>query len=389
MSAPANALARPRWDVAVGSLVLVASGLLLVDGATLRPALLLLIGTALGVTLYLATFGFASAYRELFTRGRTDGLIAQALMIGLATVAFAPFLALGEAFGQPVIGAYAPLAVSVAVGATLFGVGMQLAGGCGSGTLFTIGGGSGRMVLVLLAFCAGSFGASLHMDWWQRLPSADPIVLGQIIGWGTAAALQVAVLALVAALLWRRAEQRWRLSPSGSGWWRGPWPLAFGAVALAALNLATLVTAGHPWTITWAFTLWGAKAATLIGWDPATSAFWAGGFPRRALALPLLTDTTTIMDIGIMMGALLAAALSGRFNPRLNLTLRSAATAVIGGLLMGYGSRIAYGCNIGAFFSGAASTSLHGWLWFACALAGSAMGVRLQVPVTRAAYRQA
>ena len=52
--------------------------------------------------------------------------------------------------------------------------------------------------------------------------------------------------------------------------------------------------------------------------------------------------------------------------------------AVIGGLAMGYGARLAFGCNIGAFFSGIASTSLHGWLWIVCALAGTWIGVRLR-----------
>ena len=37
---------------------------------------------------------------------------------------------------------------------------------------------------------------------------------------------------------------------------------------------------------------------------------------------------------------------------------------------MGYGARLAFGCNIGALFSGIASGSLHGWLWMAAALAG-------------------
>ena len=42
------------------------------------------------------------------------------------------------------------------------------------------------------------------------------------------------------------------------------------------------------------------------------------------------------------------------------------------------GARLAFGCNIGAFFSGVASTSLHGWLWIVCALAGTWIGVRLR-----------
>jgi len=55
---------------------------------------------------------------------------------------------------------------------------------------------------------------------------------------------------------------------------------------------------------------------------------------------------------------------------------RSLFAALIGGVLMGYGSRIAFGCNVGAFFSGVASTSLHGWLWIACALPGSWIGIQ-------------
>jgi hypothetical protein len=47
---------------------------------------------------------------------------------------------------------------------------------------------------------------------------------------------------------------------------------------------------------------------------------------------------------------------------------------VIGGLLLGYGARVAYGCNIGAYFSGIASGSLHGWLWLPAAFAGNVVG---------------
>jgi hypothetical protein len=51
---------------------------------------------------------------------------------------------------------------------------------------------------------------------------------------------------------------------------------------------------------------------------------------------------------------------------------------VIGGLLLGYGARLAYGCNIGAFFSGIASGSVHGWLWIVFALIGNWMGLFLR-----------
>jgi len=45
---------------------------------------------------------------------------------------------------------------------------------------------------------------------------------------------------------------------------------------------------------------------------------------------------------------------------------------------MGYGARIGFGCTIGALLSGIASTSLHGWLWFAAVLPGTWIGARLR-----------
>jgi uncharacterized protein len=55
---------------------------------------------------------------------------------------------------------------------------------------------------------------------------------------------------------------------------------------------------------------------------------------------------------------------------------RLALGAVLGGLLMGYGARLAYGCNIGAYLGGIASMSLHGWVWGIMALLGTWMGLR-------------
>ncbi len=327
------------------------------------------VGILLGATLHRFAFGFAYAYRRLIVQGDTRGLRAQLPMLALATLLFAPVLAAGQAFGMPVGGAVAPLALQVAAGAFLFGIGMQLGGGCGSGTLYTAGGGSPRMLVVLAAFCAGSFWASLHMGWWQATPAWGEFSLGEAMGWGSAAVLQTLTLAVA----WL-ALRRW---DSGRGATRID-PLLIGGLLLALLNFATLILAGHPWTITWAFTLWGAKAATLFGWLPAGDPFWTAPFQGGALAASVFEDVTSLMDIGILLGAALAAALTGRFVPQWRFPLRSLAAAVLGGLLMGYGARIAFGCNIGAFFSGVASTSLHGWLWFAAALAGSWIGVRLR-----------
>jgi uncharacterized membrane protein YedE/YeeE len=348
-----------------------------------RHVLLFLIGLAMGITLYHAAFGFTGAYRRLIAEKEMSGIAAQLVMLAVATLLFAPLLARGEAFGIDVGGAVAPVGASMVFGAFIFGVGMQLAGGCGSGTLFTAGGGNVRMVLVLVFFCLGGFWASLDMHRWRALTGEIELAFGDALGWPLAVALQLAALAAIFVAL--------RMSGARLGqslWWepgrfrrdliRGPWPLLFAALLLALLNAATLVTAGHPWSITWAFTLWGAKAAVALGWDPSTSPFWSGGFPEAALARPALADVTSVMDIGIIVGALAAASLAGKVAPSVRIPVRSLAAAVLGGLLLGYGARLAYGCNIGAFFSGVASTSLHGWVWIVAAFLGNAVGVRLR-----------
>jgi uncharacterized protein len=384
---PAGALAQsPRIGaqkgVALLGAALLAGGVLVLAGEGWRFAALLLIGALLGVSLYHAAFGFTSAYRRAIVERDVAGVIAQLAMLGLAMLLFAPVLAQGEVLGRGVSGAVAPASLQVAIGSLLFGLGMQLGGGCGSGTLYTVGGGSTRMVITLVAFCVGAFAGSLDMARYAGLPSLGSVSLAAELGYPLAIVLQLGVLLALGLAL-----RRWACDAPQRPLWQalhrrrllhGPWPLLFSAIMLAVLNLATLLVAGHPWTVTWAFTLWGAKAATLLGWEPASSAFWTGGFPGAALEGSLLRDNISIMDAGIMLGALTAAGLAGRFAPTLRIPLRSLLAAVIGGLLMGYGARLAFGCNIGAFFSGVASFSLHGWLWIVCALAGTWLGVGLR-----------
>lgn len=152
----------------------------------------------------------------------------------------------------------------------------------------------------------------------------------------------------------------------------------FGWRATASAQVYLLL-AGHPWTITWAFTLWGAKSAQVLGWHPASHSFWSAPFQQSALQNSILTDVTLIMNIGLILGAAGAAVLANPFAPVWQFQAASLGAAVLGGLAMGYGARLAaYGCNIGAFLSGVASTSLHGWLWIVAALMGTFIGVRLR-----------
>ncbi len=349
-----------------------------------RQAALFVVGLGAGLVLYHAAFGFTSAWRMMITERRSAGLRAQMVMLAVTVAVFMPLLASGELWGTALRGSVAPLSSSIVAGAFLFGVGMQLGGGCASGTLFTVGGGSVRMIATLLAFIAGSVLGAWHWPAWREAPQLAPVSLLQQFGTVGAMAISLSLFALVwyaAGVLERRRHGAVDAASSSAGvsrWLRGPWPLIVGALGLAAVNVATLSLAGRPWGVTSGFALWGSKTVAALGLDVAAWPYWQRPGPAAALQTSVFGDITSVMNFGIVLGALAAAGLAGRFAPAWRIPLRSLAAAVVGGLLLGYGARIAYGCNIGAYFSGVSSASLHGWLWFAAAFAGNALATRLR-----------
>ena len=223
ISAEPSAPSPNRAVIAISLVLLIAGWIAIQDGHGWRQGLIYAIGGALGVTLYHAVFGFTSAWRSLIAEARGEGVRAQMLMLALATVVFIPVLNAGTLFGQPVGGAVAPVGTSVAVGAFVFGIGMQLGGGCASGTLFTVGGGSVRMMVTLAAFVAGSVIATAHAPWWYGLPRWGAIALGREPGTFPALALQLGILAAIAgaSMIWeRRRHGTLDVRPSGAllGW---------------------------------------------------------------------------------------------------------------------------------------------------------------------------
>jgi uncharacterized membrane protein YedE/YeeE len=390
MSSAADSLAQPQtWRPRSQKLGVFLILSVIVGGAIAlgtfgwQQSVLLILGSLFGISLYHASFGFASSYRKLFVYGETKGIFAQILMLALATILFAPILIQGSLWGQEIRGAVAPVSVSGAVGAFLFGIGMQLGSGCACGTLYTIGGGSSIMVLTLLTFGLGAFGATLTDSVWSGLPKMEPIAL--VEKWGyLGSGIQLLVLLMIAGILWRyRKVTVAEMSPKFANSWierslYGPWSLVTGAIALAVLNGLTLVVSGRPWGVTSGFTLWAAKIARFLGWNPASSEFWSQGYWGEALNRSVFADVVSVTNFGVVLGAALAATLAGQLALKKPASGRAIVAALLGGLLMGYGARLAFGCNVGAYFSGIASTSLHGWLWIVFALLGTNIGLKLR-----------
>lgn len=393
MSPSVASVARPALGPSIRSVnrgalgaalaVIVVGLALLAVQVSARQSLLFLIGVGAGLVLYHAAFGFTSSWRELIAHGRGGGLRAQMLMLAVTTAVFVPLIAQGSFLGQALRGSVAPAGVPVLAGAFLFGIGMQLGGGCASGTLFSAGGGSIRMFATLAAFIAGSVLGVRYAGVWEQAPALRPMSLLGEFGAAPALAISLVGFAAVAALsIVVEKRKRGKLETDGaSNSWRalhGPWTLAAGGLGLAVVNVSTLLIAGRPWGVTSAFALWGSKLLMGAGVDVAAWQYWQPAARAADLQASVLRDVTSVMDVGIMLGAFAAAALAGRFKPVWHVPRRSLVAAVVGGLLLGYGARIAFGCNIGAYFSGVASTSLHGWVWLGAAFSGNILGTRLR-----------
>ncbi|WP_412557864.1 YeeE/YedE family protein [Thalassospira sp. MIT1370] len=375
-----------KGSAAITAVLFVVVGIAIAQAVDLHQAVLYGLGGLLGISLYHASFGFTGGWRRFSVEKRGRAMRAQLLMIGVAAAAFIPMLALGSPLGNPIVGAVAPVGTSVLVGAFMFGLGMQLGGGCGSGTLFTVGGGSARMLLTLAFFIIGAVIGTAHLPMWLELPSLPPMSVGREFGVAGGLAVTfggLALVALITVIVEKRAHGSLEATPKApraglARLFHGPWPLVWTGLLLAGLNVATLLIAGHPWSITFGFGLWGAKIAQGIGIPVETWEFWNWAGPAKALGNSVLEDNTSVMNFGIVIGAAFAAALAGKFAPKVSVPMASLLAAAIGGLLMGYGARLAFGCNIGAFFSGIASGSVHGWLWFVLAFAGSWVGIALR-----------
>lgn len=331
--------------------------------AGLRYGLMIAIGLGFGATLEGLRFGFAGPWRAMILRRDPAGIWAQLLAIGIVALFAIPLI---NTYSGEVNGATAPIGYAMVLGAFVFGAAMQIVLGCGSGTLVNAGSGNLVSLIALPFFAVGSFAGAFNLSWWIGLGA---IPVQNLSGLEGALATILALLCVASFLWWKADPQLCRL----------PKRLIFAALLVAILALFNLVVSGQPWGVVYGLGLWVAKGAFYSGIDLSGSVFWTATGSVERIQASVLTDYTSLTNIGLIVGSFLAAFWrKGLSQPIPRLPMLGWASAAVAGFLMGYAARLAFGCNVGAFFSGISTGSLHGWVWFAVAFMGSYLGIYLR-----------
>jgi uncharacterized protein len=412
MAFPASAVGARRAAVFPSHIVVTAAAvvvalliLLLAQQNQPRLALYWALGLGVGLVLQRGRLCFAGAFRDVFLM--RNGSMLRAILVGLAIAA--PIFALIESravpepsFGALPAGAHVvPLGLNLPVGGLLFGIGMVVAGGCVSGTLYRIGEGYLASWTSLFGILVGlSLAAHTWNAWYAFTIESAPLGwLPTSLGYGGAVALTWVALAVayVGSLWWEsRGASGPAFSPPIS---RKPvgapvtvgdhlksiyasvlgkgWPPLAAVTALVVLNVAAFLV-DTPLGVTGELAAWADRAASLVGLaaGPLMGVDSLAGC-SLAVGSSGVINPTTLLDAGLVFGALIAALAAREFKVRVPRQRRRYVQSFAGGTLMGYGAGIGIGCTIGAFFSAIPSLGLSGWVFGLALLTGAAIGTQI------------
>ena len=151
-------------------------------------------------------------------------------------------------------------------------------------------------------------------------------------------------------------------------------------IAAGVLSAYYFGITGTFWAVTGEFTRWGGHLLQLFGYHPEN---W-GYFKVIHLDGTPLDRIDGVMIIGMFAGCLSAALWANNVKLRLPQHRIRVFQAVAGGIIAGFGARMAMGCNLAAFFTGIPQFSLHAWFFALATAAGSWFGARFtMLPVFR------
>ena len=348
----------------------------------------LLAGMILGSVLYRSDFCMAGIFRDAFLFRNYSLLRPLLLLVALSMLLFALARFAGLIlFPSPPF--FSPPSAATLAGGAVFGLGMVLAGGCVVSTLYKMAGGNVAGMAAFIGIIAGSLVYAEFHPRWEKFKAGTILTQSALLGDASPAGeLLVLVLAaaLAAAVFLRWARQgRWTVTAYAEGYLQ-PWKAA---VLIAVLNTAVYIMAGWPMSITTGYTKLGAylvdivapaHAADLRLFQQNSLSVVVDGAPLTGGAGPrvdIVSLTQLPLFIGIIAGAFLTALALKEFKIYGIPPKRQLASALLGGMLMGLGARMASGCNLTFVLGALPVFAFQGFLFVAAMALGAWAGARL------------
>lgn len=356
-----------------------------------RPVSLLL-GAALGFVFERGRFCFFCLFRDAIERRATRPLLAIVTAIAVGAVGYALTFGLylpnpkGE--GLPPGAHIAPVSLPLVLGAAAFGLGMVLSGACISGHLYRIGQGYLRAIPALLgALCGFGLGFFTWNSLYLEQVSESPVLwLPRWLGYS--GSLAVVVLVAVAIALWLVRVDQVPVSPSAANLRRGSitelrelllerrWsPVVTGAIVgvigiFAYQRTTPLGVTSQLSTISRSYLdARGALPDVLHGIDMMRGCV--------AVVSSAITNNGWLV-IGFVVASFAAAVGGGHFRVQVP-TVGNTVTALLGGVLLGWGSLTALGCTVGVLLSGTQAFAVSGVVFLIVVVASVWLGVKLRV----------
>ncbi len=338
-----------------------------------------------GCKTNFCTMGAVSDLVNMGSWGRMRGwmLAIAVAIIGTNLLAYYGYLDLSKTIYT---GASFPL-LTFLIGGLTFGIGMTLASGCGSKTLFRLGGGNLKslVVFVFMGFAAiatlkGIFGAfrvsvltapsvTTHLDHSQMLPAFLPGIGGldapgmQMLG--------AAVIAAALLIFIFKSKQYRKESDNIIG------GLVVGVIVVAAWYVTGYI--GYAENLdTLEMTFMG--TATRL----AESMSFVAPSAYTLEHLGYWTDTSNVLTFsitsafGVVLGSFIYAMVSKSFRWEYFTSAKDMASHMIGAMLMGFGGITAMGCTVGQGISGVSTLSLGSFVALLSIIAGSAITMKVQ-----------
>lgn len=410
-----------HWKISelIGFVILL---FLLISGPFFLPTPMhyfrLIIGLSLGYILARSYTGFAGSVNRAYRNGSTKLMRTMLLMFLITAIANVAFMAGAKNITDFKL-EINPINLGLIIGGVFFGFGMSLSSCCATGTLTDLATDIPRAGITFIFFTIGVFlGFPLQNtqnwirnSWLTSITGkkfAQGVFLpdwfkwdhtGGFLGAIIFTALLVGIFSYLSYLYEKKRRDERQFNAVDTEAYQDefqikeisskdnlnlydrlflkPWSLRQGAVGMTIAFVLLMGLTKGGWGASTPYGIWFGKFINIFGVSNAKLAAFTH-LPEITFSTPWLGNPVTVQDMGIFLGSLIFILTAGLWQKTIHsitrLNSRNSLLFALGGFTMGFGTRMANGCNVGALYTPISQLSLSGWIFFVFLVCGAILG---------------